>query len=258
MSALLLVAVLVAGAPVADKQKCVNANGQTACGFACKSENGKAKCAQTPQGICTSYDGQIVCFDPPRILSTVLGDVPAPECKVAQGKTACGYHCTSSMSPLVCAMTPVGVCEARYGSTVCFDPPEEVFAVWGKSVPAPKCLAQDGHIACGYGCVAASGNLACAKTPVGVCLAKDSTAKCFDPPSAAICAFGADIKRPSCVADLGQIVCGYDCKSSSGKVACAQTPRGSCADGAGGVTCFDPPIDPGESTACYRTGAPKN
>ena len=117
MIALTLVAVLAGAVP--DKPTCVNTNGQTVCGYACKAESGTAKCAQTPQGICTSHGGELLCFDPPRILSEVLGQVPAPECKVAQGKAACGYHCTSAMSPLVCAKTPAGVCEARYGLTVC-------------------------------------------------------------------------------------------------------------------------------------------
>ena len=255
MLALCVVSLLVGAAP--DKPTCVNTNGQTVCGYSCKAESGTAKCAASPHGVCTSYGGQILCFDPPKILTTVMKDVPTPECKVAQGKTACGYHCTSAMSPLVCAKTPAGVCEARYGKTVCFDPPDEVFAVWGANVPAPKCLAQDGNVACGYGCVAASGSLACARTPVGVCLGKHSTARCFDPEPAVLCAFGEDIKRPTCLYDLGQIACGYDCKSSTQKVACALTPRGSCTDGAGGITCFDPPIDPGEATACFRV-VPKN
>ena len=246
-----LFAALLAAAP--DKPACVNINGQTVCGFNCKAENGTAKCAQTPAGICTSNDGKILCFDPPKILSTVLKEIPKPECKVSGGAVACGYNCTSSSKGPACNTTPAGICEARYGFAVCFDPPDEVFGVWGKDVPAPKCLSQDGHIGCGYNCVGTSGSVACAKTPVGVCLARDSAARCFDPPSGVLCALGADIKRPSCVFESGQIFCGYDCKSTSGRTACAQTPRGTCTDGAGGITCFDPPIDPGEATACLRS-----
>jgi hypothetical protein len=239
---LFLVAAVLGAAP--DTPTCATASGQTACGYGCKTANGRAKCAQTPQGVCTVHDGQVRCFDPPRILSQVMDEVPVPECKVAQGKSVCGYNCSSAR----CASTPAGICQAQ----VCFDPPDEVFAVWGDAVPPPKCLAQGGRVACGYGCVAGSGSVACAKTPIGVCFVKDGTARCFDPASGVLCANGKDLERPACLEDFGQIACGYDCKSTNGKVACAQTPRGSCNDASGSVTCFDPPIDPGESTACFR------
>lgn len=236
-----------------EKPTCVNANGQTACGYSCKAESGNVKCAQTPQGICASNGGNIVCFDPPVLLARVLKTVPAPTCKIEQGTMACGYNCTSAMSELRCTKTPMGVCEARYGKTVCFDPPDTVIALFVPEVPAAGCLAKDGSIACGYNCTSGSGGtVACSKTPLGVCLARDSSPVCFDPPLDVLCALGKTIKRPTCKADFGQIVCGYDCKSSSGKVACARTPAGSCSDGAGGITCFDPPIDPAEASNCFH------
>lgn len=245
-----LVAVLAGAAP--DKPSCVNINGTTACGFACKAEGGNAKCAKTPQGICASSGGQILCFDPPPIVAEVMKAVPAPECKVEQGKLACGYHCTSAMSELRCTKTPAGVCEARYGKTVCFDPPDEVFAIYGADVPPPKCISAEGHIACGYNCTSGSGGtVACTTTPMGVCLARDSAPKCFDPSREVICAYGRGIQRPECKYESGLITCGYDCKATGGKMACAQTPKGSCSDGAGGITCFDPPLGPGEASACF-------
>ena len=248
---LISVIVVLAGA-APDKPTCVNTNGTTACGYNCKAESGAAKCAQTPQGICASNGGQIVCFDPPAIVLQVMKSAPGPECKTDQGKMVCGYHCASSMSPLACTRTPAGVCEARYGQTVCFDPADELLAVYGADVPAPKCLAQDGQIACGYNCTAGNGMVACSKTPMGACLARDSSPKCFDPAIEQVCAYGAQIKRAECKYDSGQITCGYDCKTTGGKMACAKSPKGTCTDGAGGITCFDPPLAPGDGTLCFH------
>ncbi len=253
MWTLSVVALLLSAAP--DKPSCVNINGTTACGYNCKADNGAAQCAQTPQGICATRGGKIFCFDPPAILTQVMKSVPEPECKVdtMHDKLVCGYHCTSALSELRCNRTPNGVCEARYGKTVCFDPPDEVYAIWKNAIPSPKCVSHDGNIACGYNCTSGSnGTIACSTTPVGVCLAHDSVPICFDPAPAQLCAYGANIKRPECKYESGTITCGYDCKSTSGKMACAQTPKGMCTDGAGGITCFDPPLGPGEATTCLR------
>lgn len=118
--------------------------------------------------------------------------------------------------------------------------PEGVALIWGPHPPKPMC-------------VTAAGRTVCAETPAGVCIAKGAVAKCFDPNIAVLCAYGADIKRPSCLVDaLGQIACGYDCKATNGKIQCAATPRGHCNELSGAVTCSDPPIEPGELTACFR------
>lgn len=129
-----------------------------------------------------------------------------------------------------------------------FEPSEVVSLVWGKDLPRVRCVGK----VCGFTCVTAGASTVCAKTPVGVCLAKDGKAKCFDPPSAALCADGREIRRPACLADSGELACGYDCKATAGKVACATTPRGSCNAMSGNVICSDPVVDPGASTACFR------
>ena len=54
---------------------------------------------------------------------------------------------------------------------------------------------------------------------------------------------GAAPDKPSCVNINGTTAGGYNCKSTSGKMSCAQTPKG---------TCFDPPLGPGEATTCLR------
>lgn len=129
-----------------------------------------------------------------------------------------------------------------------FEPPEVVTLIWGDALPKVQCAGD----VCGFTCVTAGKTSVCAKTPVGVCLAKDGKARCFDPPAAALCADGRAIVRPTCLAEAGELACGYDCKATAGKVACATTPRGSCNAMSGNVICSDPTVDPGASTACFR------
>ena len=128
------------------------------------------------------------------------------------------------------------------------EPPDDVVLIWGRAAPKPTCRGA----VCGYGCVASGAAVACAKTPAGVCLATGGRAKCFDPDLAVLCAYGPRVRRPACLVEQGQIACGYDCKATQGKVACAATPRGTCNAMSGSVTCSDPPLDPGAMTACFR------
>ena len=45
------------------KAHCVTTQGTGACGYDCKTTQGKAKCAQTPNGVCHTSQGQIYCSD---------------------------------------------------------------------------------------------------------------------------------------------------------------------------------------------------
>jgi len=73
-----------------------------------------------------------------------------------------------------------------------------------------SCLSAYGQTACGYGCLAAYGDVQCATQP-------DAT----------------------CEAAYGQIACGFDCEAAYGQIRCAQTPNGICVAAYGEVTCFE-------------------
>lgn len=234
----LLTAVLLTQAP---EPKCISSGGGTVCGYNCREDSGEARCASTPWGVCVAARGSVTCFDPAVWLASVYPVVPPPQCKVASN-AACGYNCIVDVNgSAACARTPVGVCYSRNGRTSCFDPPVEVFAVLGAKVPKPECKDDGGDAECGYGCVATNSHVACAATPFGICMARTGQLKCYDPPPAALCAAGERIARPTCSYDVGQLACGYDCKSASGTFACARTPAGRCNTQGPSVTCFDPP-----------------
>lgn len=96
-----------------------------------------------------------------------------------------------------------------------------------------ECKTAYGQTACGYDCKAAYGQIACARTPQGVCEAAYGQVVCWDPDRRVH-------QKATCLAAHGQIACGYDCKSASGMVKCADTPQGACAAAYGQLVCWDP------------------
>ena len=156
---LALVALAVLAQPA---QKCVTVSGTRSCGYDCVDNGVRGACAQTQAGVCSKNSTQVMCFDPGLFLTAVWGGaVPRPACESAGSTIACGYDCKKEGGRVACAATPSGVCTAQYGSITCFDPPPEVYGVFGKSVPAPACKAQDGQVACGYNCLGSNNQLAC-------------------------------------------------------------------------------------------------
>lgn len=228
---------------LAQAPTCITSNGTSVCGYDCQGEAGKVRCAQTPEGACATSGGNVSCFDPPQFVRAVFGAGARPSCVAKEGKVTCGYNCAEAGGQVACAQTPRGVCDARTGKVVCFDPPAEVYAVWGSGAPAPSCEAREGKVACGYACVAGGGSIACARTPAGACIERGGKTSCFDPPARALCAAGAGIAKPACSAEAGKLACGYGCLYSSGELRCAQTPGGKCSAQSGGPQCFDPPIE---------------
>jgi len=111
-----------------------------------------------------------------------------------------------------------------------------------------ECKSAFGKTVCGYGCIAAYGEVRCAKTPEGRCQAAYGEVTCWDP---------ADdrppMRRPTrpeeeepgngatCENAFGKTACGYDCKSAFGEIKCAQTPLGVCHSAYGKLVCWDPP-----------------
>lgn len=120
------------------------------------------------------------------------------------------------------------------------------------SWPQAQCQSAYGKTACGYHCVAAYGDVKCAKTPRGACKAAYGEIVCSDE--------GGDVHHPpsrkhaawppaECLSGYGQTACGYQCLAGYGEVRCARTPAGDCLAGYGKVVCGDP--------ARYRPGTPQ-
>lgn len=238
-------------------QKCVTVGGTRTCGIECVENGVRAQCTQTPVGVCSKNSTQVVCFDPPLWLTGVWGGaVPKPTCETDGTNIACGYDCKREGTRVACAGTPSGVCTRQYGSITCFDPPPEVYGVFGKAVPAPTCKAQDGQVACGYSCVASNNQVACARTPFGACFDGAVAPSCFDPDKAVICAKGTSTAKAQCVRQGSNIFCGYQCARAGDEVNCAKTPDGSCdTAGPGKPVCFDPPMRGGSSACLEAIGA---
>lgn len=95
---------------------CITNYGRTVCGYDCKADYGEVKCAQTPNGACTSNYGQVYCWDPPMHVHQKA------ECISNYGQIACGYHCIANYGEVKCAKTPDGICTANQGTVTCWDP----------------------------------------------------------------------------------------------------------------------------------------
>lgn len=166
----------VAQVPVSQ---CVTAYGQTRCGYACTAEFGDVQCARTALGVCVAAGGRVHCWDPADDVVRAYSTQRAPaECRTAYGMTACGWACRDAFGDVKCAATPAGTCMEAGGRVSCFDP----------RVPLPppvavqsQCITQFGVTACGYGCMAALGQVRCARTPQGSCREVAGVVRCSDP-----------------------------------------------------------------------------
>jgi hypothetical protein len=113
------------------------------------------------------------------------------------------------------------------------------------ATPASTCTTNNGKTACGYRCLAAHGDLACAQTPLGICRATSDGATnpgvvCWDPPESVRLHYGDRAPPPDCVMRRGELTCGYRCQASGDNAECAQTPDGVCRASSRGVVCWDP------------------
>lgn len=248
---LMAAAWLVAAPSDATAPTCRSIDGHVACGYQCKSDGQRLRCAQTPQGSCQLIDGQAVCFDaPPHIVRIYGGSPPTPECKAIDGQVACGYRCATQPGKVRCARTPAGICTGRSGKVVCFDPPAEVYAVYGQETPRTECKGYGEDVACGYNCTVGPGRVACSRTPMGVCKSDSLRLSCFDPPAGLLCSQGKSLPPLQCQSSDNQPVCGYNCTKAFSKSACAATPKGVCKVFDSEVVCFDPPLTEEASAAC--------
>lgn len=176
------------------------------------------------------------------LLISLLPLLPvAPSCMTQSGKTACGYHCIAAHGEVGCAQTEAGVCGATERELVCWDPPDAVRAHYGEKVPPAQCQSKQGQLACGYHCqTRETGDVRCANTPDGICVATRLGITCWDPPVFAYCADSRPLPRPLCMTVDGNAACGYGCKARNGVIRCAQTPGGQCQVFPQDILCTDP------------------
>ena len=170
-------------APSPPPTQCVTQGGKTACGYGCLTFNGTAACAATPLGRCEVWQGELVCWDPPLVLTSL----PQTQWKRAQcehnfTQQACGYHCKASGDDVACARTWFGVCEANLGKVTCWDPAEPLIWSAQGDLPLPRCLQSGDAVACGYTCDHSYGQPVCTATPRGRCEKNDGNVTCWDPP----------------------------------------------------------------------------
>lgn len=178
---LIAITACLAAAPArADEPSCKSAYGQTACGFECVAAYGEVKCARTRFGVCHAAYGKVACWDPPRFLVRRRAVRPGDaRCVAGYGTIGCGFNCVSAYGVVKCSRTPQGRCLAAYSKVVCGDPPRRMFR---RGRPRQlECKAGYGDVACGYGCVAAYGQVKCSRTPAGRCQASGGSVVCWDP-----------------------------------------------------------------------------
>jgi hypothetical protein len=103
--------------------------------------------------------------------------------------------------------------------------------------PQQECKSAYGTTACGFGCVAAYGEVKCASNPGGACTAAYGRVTCWEPAPRGT--YGGYEAAPAseCKSAYGETACGYGCVAAYGTVRCAQQPGGACAAAYGEVTC---------------------
>src|SRR6478752_6542394 len=107
---------------------------------------------------------------------------------------------------------------------------------------APTCISLGDRTACGYKCTSSLTDLACARTPDGLCAASGGRVTCWDPPPdiRQLLAYNPDVPRPTCVARGSEVACGFACTRNLSHAACANTPFGACQASFERLVCFDP------------------
>jgi hypothetical protein len=107
-------------------------------------------------------------------------------------------------------------------------------------LPAERCVSAYGQTQCGFSCVAEYGQIKCAATPLGACKAAYGQVRCWDPQRAVLETAGRHTPQAQCIANYGEIACGWSCVAGYGQLRCAQTPTGICVADSGKLTCADP------------------
>jgi hypothetical protein len=103
--------------------------------------------------------------------------------------------------------------------------------------PQRECKSEYGTTVCGYHCVASYGQVQCADSPMGACVAEYGNITCWSPSPEVRQQYRDAGPAAQCVSQYGTSVCGYNCAAEYGEVRCAQTPSGVCQAAYGNVTC---------------------
>lgn len=105
--------------------ECLTSSGVTACGFHCISAESQVRCAQTPDGVCSSSSGVVACWDPPIDTPAVAYD-PAAEraCLAGSDGRVCGFRCLATARATGCGAERRDVCRVDGESrrVVCASP----------------------------------------------------------------------------------------------------------------------------------------
>jgi hypothetical protein len=170
--------------------ECLTQYGTTQCGYGCVAAYGQVQCSPNPGGACAAEYGRVVCSSA-RVSITTAGYEQA-QCVAAYGQLVCGYGCAQAYGQVRCSQVPGGICSAAYGSIQCVEAPQRfswagpAHAAWGAAnvtgaFPQAECLRRYGTTACGYDCKAFYGQVRCAQTPLGRCIAERGQVRCVDP-----------------------------------------------------------------------------
>jgi len=188
----------VAAPASAVEPTCTSAYGKTECGYECIAAYGDIKCASTPWGACKAAYGTIACSSETQAVWNWPRPLAQATCKAAYGEIACGWSCVAAYGKVACASSPEGTCSAAFGEVTCFDGPRRARlnqggvgraqgprqrgGVWAlQDVVPATCKSAYGTTVCGYGCLAAYGQVKCAQTPQGTCKAAYGEVTCWDP-----------------------------------------------------------------------------
>ena len=107
----------------------------------------------------------------------------------------------------------------------------------GRSRVKKSCVSAYGKTACGYNCTSGYGQVACASSPMGMTVSAYGTTGSWDPPTYVRRWYRDAGPVAQCVAEYGELACGYGCASGYGKVACAVEPEGQCLAAYGDIAC---------------------
>lgn len=110
------------------------------------------------------------------------------------------------------------------------------------AVPPPRCITAYGQTVCGYDCSAVNGEVRCASTPYGACIATDQHVTCWDPAPQLAWATNGRLQQARCVRNTNGVACGYACVTAYDDARCSATPFGACDADQGALVCADPPV----------------
>jgi len=102
---------------------------------------------------------------------------------------------------------------------------------------AATCKSAYGTTECGYGCLAAYGEVKCAARPGGMCKAAYGEIVCWDEPQRRHHGHERAVQGADCLSAYGKTECGYGCKAAYGEVRCGRRAGATCTAANGEIAC---------------------